>query len=88
MSTSKPTRTRHTFARGNKAASKGEPRTVAFSCRLPERTAEKLAALAYGRGTRTDALIELIEEAVPDWASPPYHGRRTSAGRHPTCATL
>jgi len=65
MSTSKPTRTRHAFARGNKAASKGEPRTVAFSCRLPESTAYKLASLAYGRGTRTDAIIDLIEDAAP-----------------------
>lgn len=65
MSTSKPTRTRHTFARGNRAASKGEPRTVAFSCRLPERTAHKLASLALGRCSRADALIELIEEAAP-----------------------
>ena len=65
MSTRKPTPTRNKFARGNKAASKGEPRTVALSVRLPERTALKLASLAFGRGTRTDALIELIEEAVP-----------------------
>lgn len=57
--------TRNTFSRGNKAASKGQPRTVAFSCRLPERTAHKLASLAYGRGTRTDAIIELIEDAMP-----------------------
>lgn len=63
MSTSKPTRTRHTFARGNKAASKGEPRTVPLSVRLPLSTAEKLAGLAYGRGSRADALIELIDEA-------------------------
>jgi len=53
------------FARGNKAASKGQPRTVAFSCRLPERTAHKLASLAYGRCSRADAIIELIEDAVP-----------------------
>lgn len=63
MSTSKPTRTRHTFARGNKAASKGEPRTVPLSVRLPLSTAEKLAGLAYGRGSRADVLIELIYEA-------------------------
>ncbi|OQC23877.1 MAG: hypothetical protein BWX70_02729 [Verrucomicrobia bacterium ADurb.Bin070] len=65
MSTRKPTRTRNAFARGNKAAAKGEPRTVAFSCRLPESTAYKLASLAYGRCSRADAIIELIEDAVP-----------------------
>ncbi len=66
MSTRKPKPARNKFARGNRAASKGEPRTVSFSCRLPERTAYKLASLAYGRGTRTDAIIELIEDAMPD----------------------
>lgn len=64
--TSKPKPRGRSFVRGNKAASKGEPRTVTLSCRLPERTAHKLASLAYGRGTRTDAIIELIEDAVPD----------------------
>ena len=66
MSTRKPKPGRNAFARGNKAASKGKPRTVPFSCRLPEGTACKLASLALGRCTRTDALIELIEDAVPD----------------------
>lgn len=54
------------FAKGNKAASKGEPRTVPLSIRIPERTARKLAALAFGRCTRTDAIIELVDDAVPD----------------------
>lgn len=65
MSTRKP---KHptAFARGNRAAAKGEPRTVSLTVRLPERTAHKLASLAYGRGTRTDALIQLIDDAVPD----------------------
>lgn len=66
MSTHKPKPGRHAFARGNRAASKGEPRTVAFSCRLPERVAHKLASLALGRCSRADAIIELIEDAVPD----------------------
>ena len=65
MSTRKPKPRGRSFARGNKAAAKGEPRTVAFSCRLPERTAHKLASLAYGRRSRADAIIELIEDAVP-----------------------
>ena len=64
MSTRKPKPRGRSFARGNKAASKGEPRTVAFSCRLPESTAYKLASLAYGRGSRADVLIELIDEAA------------------------
>ena len=64
MSTRKPKPVRNKFARGNKAASKGEPRTVALSVRLPERTAYKLASLAYGRGSRADVLIELIDEAA------------------------
>jgi len=51
---------------GNKAAAKGEPRTVSFSCRLPESAAHKLTSLAYGRGSRADAIIELIEDAMPD----------------------
>jgi len=66
MSTRKPKPARNKFARGNKAAAKGEPRTVPFSCRLPESTAHKLASLAYGRGSRADAIIELIEDAMPD----------------------
>lgn len=67
MSTAKePRKSRAAAMRGNRNAAKGEPRTVALSVRLPVRTAEKLAALAYGRGTRTDALIELIDDAVPD----------------------
>ena len=65
MSTRKPEPTRNKFARGNKAASKGSPRTVAFSCRLPESTAYKLASLALGRCSRADAIIELIEDAMP-----------------------
>ena len=63
MSTRKPKSTRHTFSRGNKAASKGEPRTVSFTCRLPQRTAVKLAELAYGRESRADVVIGLIDEA-------------------------
>ena len=51
------------FARGNKAAAKGEPRSVSFTCRLPRTTAEKLAALAYGRSSRADVVIGLIDEA-------------------------
>ncbi len=66
MSTRKPKPRGRSFARGNRAASKGEPRTVAFSCRLPESTAHKLASLALGRCSRADALIELIDGAVPD----------------------
>ena len=66
MSTRKPKPARNKFARGNKAASKGEPRTVPLSVRLPMSTADKLAGLAYGRGSRTDAIIELIEDAMPD----------------------
>lgn len=66
MSARKPKPARNKFARGNKAASKGQPRTVPLSVRLPERTAHKLASLACGRCTRTDAIIELIEDAVPD----------------------
>ena len=61
MSTRKPKPTRNTFARGNKAASKGEPRTVAFSCRLPERLADKLADLAGTDRTRADVICALIE---------------------------
>jgi len=64
MSTRKPKPRGRSFARGNKAASKGQPRTAAFSCRLPESTAYKLASLAYGRGSRADVLIELIDEAA------------------------
>jgi len=56
------------FAKGNRAAAKGEPRTVTLSVRLPERIAYKLASLAYSRCSRTDALIELIDDAVPDGA--------------------
>lgn len=57
---------RNKFPRGNKAAAKGEPRTVPFSCRLPESTAHKLASLAYWRGSRADVIIELIDGAMPD----------------------
>ena len=64
MSSRKPKPARNKFARGNKAASKGEPRTVPLSVRLPMSTAEKLAGLAYGRGSRADVLIELIDEAA------------------------
>ena len=63
MSTRKPKPRGRSFARGNKAAAKGEPRTVPLSVRLPVRTAGKLAGLAYGRGSRADVLIELIDEA-------------------------
>ncbi len=63
MSTRKPKPRGRSFARGNKAASKGEPRTVPLSVRLPMSTAAKLAGLAYGRGSRADVLIELIDEA-------------------------
>ena len=63
MTTRKPKPRGNAFARGNKAAAKNEPRTVAFSCRLPESTAYKLASLAYGRGSRADVLVELIDEA-------------------------
>lgn len=66
MSTHRPKPAPNKFARGNKAAAKGEPRTVSFSCRLPESTAYKLASLAYGRGSRADVIIELIEDAMPD----------------------
>ena len=63
MSTRKPKPRGRSFARGNQAASKGEPRTVTLSVRLPRRLAEKLARLAHGRGSRADVLIELIDEA-------------------------
>ena len=66
MSTRRPKPRGRSFARGNKAAAKGEPRTVPLSVRLPMSTAEKLAGLAYGRGSRADVLIELIDEAMPD----------------------
>lgn len=52
------------FARGNRAAAKGEPRTVTLSVRIPVRTAEQLAGIAYGRGSRADALIEIIDDAA------------------------
>lgn len=64
MSTRKPKPRGRSFARGNKAAAKGEPRTVPLSVRLPLSTADKLAGLAYGRGSRADVLIELIDEAA------------------------
>ena len=63
MTARKPKPRGRSFARGNQAASKGEPRTVPLSVRLPLSTAEKLARLAYGRGSRADVLIELIDEA-------------------------
>lgn len=66
----KPKPSRNTFARGNKAAAKGEPRTIALSVRLPERTALKLASLAHGRGSRADVIIRLIEQAEPEPEAP------------------
>lgn len=63
MTTRKPKPRWRSFARGNKAAAKGAPRTVPLSVRLPLSTAEKLARLAYGRGSLADVLIELIDEA-------------------------
>ncbi len=63
MSTRKPKPRGRSFARGNKAASKGEPRTATLSVRLPLSTAEKLAGLAYGRGSRADVVIGLIDRA-------------------------
>lgn len=56
------------FARGNKAASKGEPRIVSLTVRLPVGTAQRLSDMAYGRCTRADMIIGLIEEAA---AHPP-----------------
>ena len=64
MSTRKPKPRGRSFARGNQAASKGEPRTVPLSVRLPLSTSEKLAGLADGSGARADVLIELIDEAA------------------------
>jgi hypothetical protein len=64
MSTRKPKPRGRSFARGNKAASKGEPRTVPMSVRLPLSTAEKLAALAGDSRSRADVVIELIDEAA------------------------
>ena len=64
MTARKPKPRGRSFARGNKAAAKGEPRTVPLSVRLPTSTADKLASLAYGRGSRADVLIELIDEAA------------------------
>lgn len=66
MSTRKPKPRKSTFANGNRAAAKGEPRTVPLSVRLPERTALKLASLAHGRGSRADVIIRLIEQAEPE----------------------
>ena len=66
MTARKPKPRGRSFARGNKAAAKGEPRTVPLSVRLPRSTAEKLAGLAYGRGSRADVIIGLIDDATPD----------------------
>ena len=88
MSTRKPTRTRNAFARGNKAASKGAPRTVPLSVRLPMSTAAKLAGLAYGRGSRADVLIELIRHA-PTLPHPEDNGCPAVTGtRYRTSRTL
>lgn len=51
------------FAKGNRAAAKGDPRTVSLTIRIPTNTAEKLATLAYGRSSRADVVIGLIDEA-------------------------
>ena len=66
MSTPRPTARKpkprgRSFARGNQAASKGEPRTVTLSVRLPRRLADKLADLAGTDRTRADVICALIE---------------------------
>ncbi|OQC18980.1 MAG: hypothetical protein BWX70_03367 [Verrucomicrobia bacterium ADurb.Bin070] len=88
MSTRKPKPRGRSFARGNKAAAKGEPRTVPLSVRLPLSTAEKLARLAYGRGSRADVLIELIRHA-PTLPHPEDNGCPAVTGtRYRTSRTL
>lgn len=61
MTTRKHKSARHAFARGNKAASKGEPRNITLSIRIPASTDAEIRRRAeQSGGSRSDVVIAAL----------------------------
>ena len=60
MSTRKRKSSPSAFARGNKAASKGEPRNCTLTVRIPASTADEIRRRAVNGRSRADVVIAAI----------------------------
>ena len=60
MSTRKRKSSPSAFARGNKAASKGEPRNCTLTVRIPASTADEILRRAVNGRSRADVVIAAI----------------------------
>ena len=61
MATRKPKSHKSTFAKGNKAASKGEPRNITLSIRIPASTDAEIRRRAEWEGiSRADVIIAAV----------------------------